>query len=85
MTETFGRNSSKLLLIVDDDRAYNETVATFLRHRGFKVEQRYDGWEAAVPVAQAAGRRASGRLADTPHRLQRPSYPTGRLRDLYGS
>ena len=50
MTETFGRNSSKLLLVVDDDRAYNETVATFLRRRGFKVEQRYDGWEAAEAI-----------------------------------
>ena len=42
-------------------------------------------WEAALRVADAARRRASERLDDAPHRLRRPSYPTGRLRDLYGS
>ncbi len=42
-------------------------------------------WEAALRVAYAARRRASERLDDVPHRRRRPSYPTGRLRDLYGS
>ncbi len=42
-------------------------------------------WEAAVPVAQANRRRASESLDDVPHRPRRPSYPTDRLRDLYGS
>ena len=40
-------------------------------------------WEAAHRVAYAA--RASERLDDAPHRQRRPSYPTGRLSDLYGS
>jgi len=38
--------------------------------------------KAALRVAYAARRRASERLADEPHRLRRPSYPTGRIRDL---
>ncbi len=42
-------------------------------------------WEAAVPVAQANRRRASGSLDDVPHRLRLPSYPADRLHDLYGS
>ncbi len=41
--------------------------------------------EVALRVAYAARRRASKRLDDEPHRLRRPSYPAGRLRDLYGS
>ena len=42
-------------------------------------------WQAAVPVDQAARRRASKSLADAVHRLRLPSYPTGRLVDPYGS
>ncbi len=42
-------------------------------------------WETAVPVARANRRRASGSLADVPHRLRLPSYPADRPRDLYGS
>ena len=42
-------------------------------------------WEAAVPVARANRRRASGSLDDAPHRPQLPSYPADRPRDLYGS
>ncbi len=34
---------------------------------------------------QAARRRASESLDDAPHRRRLPSYPTGRLGDLYGS
>ena len=41
--------------------------------------------QAALRVAYAARRRASERLDDVPHRRRRPSYPTRRLRDLYGS
>ncbi len=42
-------------------------------------------WQAAVPVAYAARRRASKSFDDAPHRLHLSSYPTSRLRDLYGS
>ncbi len=42
-------------------------------------------WEAAVPVARANRRSASGSLDDAPHRLRLPSCPADRPRDLYGS
>ncbi len=42
-------------------------------------------WQAADPVAYAARRGASKSIDDAPHRLQLSSYPTSRLRDLYGS
>ena len=42
-------------------------------------------WEAAVPVARANRRRASGNLDDARHRRRLPSCPAHRPRDLYGS
>ena len=42
-------------------------------------------WAAAVPVAWANRRRASGSLDDAPHRLRPPFCPADRPRDLYGS
>ena len=42
-------------------------------------------WPAAVPVAWANRRRASGSLDDAPHRLRPPFCPADRPRDLYGS
>ena len=42
-------------------------------------------WAAAVPVAWANRRRASGSLDDAPHRLRPPFCPAYRPRDLYGS
>ncbi len=40
--------------------------------------------QAAVPVASAYRRRASGSLDDAPHRPRLPSYPAKSGRDLYG-
>ncbi len=41
-------------------------------------------WDAATPIARANRRRASESLDDAPHRLQLPSNPADRPRDLYG-